>query len=51
MYITVNQAAKKWGLSDRRVRNLCLAGRIPGAYREGRAWKIPSDAAKPTDGR
>ena len=51
MYITVNQAAKKWGLSDRRVRNLCLAGRIPGAYREGRAWKIPSDATKPTDGR
>lgn len=51
MYITVNQAAKKWGLSDRRVRNLCLAGKIPGAYREGRAWKIPSDATKPTDGR
>lgn len=51
MHITVNQAAKKWGLSDRRVRNLCLAGKIPGAYREGRAWKIPSDATKPTDGR
>ena len=51
MYITVNQAAKKWGLSDRRVRNLCLAGKIPGAYREGRAWKIPSEATKPTDGR
>ena len=50
MYITVNQAAKKWGLSDRRVRNLCLAGKIPGAYREGRAWKIRSDASKPTDG-
>lgn len=51
MYITVNQAAKKWGLSDRRVRNLCVAGKILGAYREGRAWKIPSDATKPTDGR
>ena len=51
MYITVNQAAKKWGLSDRRVRNLCVAGKIPGAYREGRAWKIPFDATKPTDGR
>ena len=51
MYITVNQAAKKWGLSDRRVRNLCSAGKIPGAYREGRAWKIPFDATKPTDGR
>ena len=51
MYITVNQAAKKWRLSDRRVRNLCVAGKIPGAYREGRAWKIPSDATKPTDGR
>lgn len=51
MYITVKQAAEKWGISDRRVRILCSEGKIPGVYREGRSWKIPHDAAKPTDGR
>ena len=51
MYITVKQAAEKWGISDRRVRILCSEGKIPGAYQEGRGWKIPYDATKPTDGR
>lgn len=51
MFMTVKQAAEKWGISDRRVRNLCAAGKIPGAYQEGRGWKIPKDAVKPADGR
>lgn len=51
MYITVKQAAEKWGISDRRVRVLCSEGKIPGAYQEGRSWKIPYNAPKPTDGR
>ena len=51
MYMTVKQAAEKWGISDRRVRTLCTEGKIPGAFQEGRGWKIPIDAVKPTDGR
>ena len=51
MFITVKEAAEKWGLSDRRVRVLCIEGKIPGAYREGKAWKIPATAIKPLDGR
>ena len=51
MYMTAKQAAEKWGLSDRRVRILCAEGKIPGAFQEGRGWKIPADAVKPTDGR
>ena len=51
MYMTVNQAAEKWGVSDRRVRILCAEGKIPGAVREGRIWKLPENAAKPEDGR
>lgn len=51
MFITVKQASEKWGISDRRVRVLCSEGKIPGAYQEGRGWKIPVDAKKPTDGR
>ena len=51
MFMTVKDAAEKWGISDRRVRILCAAGKIPGAYQEGRGWKIPRDAVKPADGR
>ena len=51
MYITAKQAAEKWGISDRRVRILCSQGKIPGAYQQGRAWKIPYDATKPSDER
>ena len=51
MFMTVKQASEKWGISDRRVRILCAEGKIPGAYQEGRAWKIPIDAVKPADGR
>ena len=51
MFMSVKQAAEKWGISDRRIRVLCSEGRIPGAYQEGRGWKIPIDATKPIDGR
>lgn len=51
MFITVKQAAEKWRISDRRIRTLCGEGKIPGAYQEGRGWKIPADATKPADGR
>lgn len=51
MFMTVKQAAEKWGISDRRVRTLCVEDRIPGAYRSGRSWVIPADAVKPDDGR
>lgn len=51
MFMTAKQAAEKWGISDRRIRVLCSEGKIPGAYQEGRGWKIPIDAEKPADGR
>ena len=51
MYITVKEAAAKWGISDRRIRVLCSEGKIPGAFQIGRGWKIPIDAEKPADGR
>lgn len=51
MFMTVKEAAEKWSISDRRVRILCAEGKIPGAYQQGRAWKIPVNAAKPADGR
>lgn len=51
VYISVKEAAEKWGISDRRVRALCSEGKISGAVRHGRAWQIPADAVKPEDGR
>ncbi len=51
MYMTVKQAADKWGISDRRVRTLCSEGKIPGVTRQGRSWLIPTVAKKPEDGR
>ena len=51
MFLTVKEVAKKWGISDRKVRVLCSEGKIPGAYQKGRGWKIPIDAKKPGDSR
>lgn len=50
-YIDVSQAAKKWGLSDRRIRYLCNEGRIDGAIKMGWSWTIPEDTPRPRDGR
>ena len=51
MYISVTKAAELWGLSPRRVRILCAEGKISGAKREGKLWKIPENSEKPKDGR
>ena len=39
MFMTVKQAAEKWGISDRRIRVLCSEGKIPGAYQEAECGK------------
>ena len=31
-YISVKEAAKLWGLSERSVRNYCEQGRVEGAF-------------------
>ena len=49
--ITAKQAAEQWGISDRRVRVLCAAGKIAGAVKDGKSYKIPADAEKPADAR
>lgn len=50
-YMTANQIAKKWGISQRRVQVLCAEGRIEGAFKLGEAWAIPTNIEKPTDKR
>lgn len=46
-YNSVAEMAKKWQMSERSVRNYCAQGRIAGAVREGRTWRIPVEAEKP----
>ena len=48
-YITVKEAAGKWGITERRIQRLCEEGRIDGLQRFGRSWMIPEDARKPDD--
>lgn len=50
-YMSVKQAADLWGISDRRVRLLCEQGKVVGATRQGRSYRIPAGAVKPADGR
>ncbi len=50
-YMTVQEAAKKWELSERRVQKLCAENRIDGVVHLSRVWLIPKDAQKPIDGR
>lgn len=46
-YLSVAETAKKWGLSERSVRNYCSSGRIPEAFITGKTWNIPENAVKP----
>ena len=46
-YVSVSEIAKKWGMSERTVRNYCAEGRVAGAILEGKTWKIPEEAEKP----
>ena len=50
-YLSVREAAEKWGVSERRINQYCSEGRIPGAEKIGKAWVIPADADKPGDPR
>ncbi len=46
-YCSVQETAKRWGISVRWVNLYALEGRIPGAERLGRSWAIPEGAVKP----
>lgn len=46
-FISDSEAAKRWGVSERSVRNYCAQGRITGAFLTGKTWNIPTTAEKP----
>ena len=46
-YISIREASCKLGVSERRVNQYCVQGRIPGLTRFGHSWAITEDAEKP----
>lgn len=50
-FITTKEAAKKWNISERRIRQLLEEGRIEGAIKNGNSWNIPDYTIKPVDKR
>ncbi|MCD8307397.1 MAG: site-specific DNA-methyltransferase [Clostridia bacterium] len=53
-YLTVKETAAKWGVTTRRVTQLCAGGKVRGAKQCGEEklyWMIPNFAKRPGDGR
>lgn len=46
-YLSVSETAKRWGLSERTVRNYCSEGKIPDTFLTGKTWNIPENAERP----
>ncbi len=47
VYMSVNEAARKWNISVRRVQQMCKSGEIPGAVKKGRSWVVPENVLQP----
>lgn len=46
-FLTTQELAKKWEMSDRRVRMLCGENKIKGAIFNGKFWQIPENSVRP----
>lgn len=50
-YLSVKEIAKRWNITERRVRVYLSENRISNAIKVGGSWMIPEDAIKPRDNR
>lgn len=50
-YITVQEAAKLWGISQRRIQILCSESHMESVVHLSRVWLTPKNAKKPMDKR
>lgn len=46
-YISVNEFAEKYSISERTARNYCTTGKIERAFLTGKTWNIPENAKPP----
>lgn len=42
-YMTCNEAHELWGITTRRIQQMCKNGDIEGAIKQGKSWVIPCD--------
>lgn len=50
-YMTIQETAQIWNVSERWVQRLCREKKIEGAVKFGHAWAIPRSTEKPADSR
>ncbi len=48
-YMTIKEASEKWGISVRRIQEICALNKVPGVIKFGKEWAIPKNANKPVD--
>ena len=46
-WISISDAAKKWGITEQTVRRYCRNGLVPRAFMENHIWFVPSRAKNP----
>ena len=46
-YIKARELANLWDITPRRINQLCADNILPGAYKDGKFWMIPSNIEKP----
>jgi len=42
--LSIREAAAQWGVSSRRLQQMCKDGRVAGARKAKRTWLIPAQA-------
>ena len=50
-YMTLKEAAEKWGVTPRRVNYYCAGGRIPGAVKMAGVWPKSGPSRLVVEGR
>lgn len=51
VYLTTIEVAQKWGMTPAWVSTMCKNGRVDGAIKQGRSWRIPEGTKKTDDRR
>jgi len=47
-YVTVQDKAKEWQVSERQVQYYCRQEKIKGAFKQSGVWLLPFDSEKPS---
>ena len=50
-YMTCAEAHELWGITARRIQQMCKDGNIQGAIKKGRSWIIPRHTICPSIGK